>query len=383
VKVPLLDLKAQLQPLSDEIHAAVAEVINSTTYIMGPKVEELEQRLAEYCGVKHCIGVSSGTDALLVGLMALEIKPGDIVITTPYSFFASAGVVARLGGTPMLVEIDSLTFNMDPEALRQWFVKNSDKISRVKAIIPVHLFGQAANMDPIMEIARQYGIPVIEDTCQAIGTTYPSKNGTKVVGGIGLMGSLSFFPSKNLGGIGDGGMVTCNDDAFADKVRKLRNHGAHPKYYHSLIGGNFRLDPIQAAVLLVKLPHLNNWHSARRDNAHYYDENLHVPGLAKPNAVYGRQHHIYNQYVVTVPNRRDELRNFLNQNNIGNEVYYPVPFHLQECFQYLGYKQGDFVKSEHGAQHSIALPIYPELTHEMQDQVIAKIVEFYSLAPRP
>jgi dTDP-4-amino-4,6-dideoxygalactose transaminase len=378
VKVPLLDLKAQLAPIATEVKNAVIEVIESTNYIMGPKIEELEQQVAQYCQVKECITVSSGTDALLVALMALDVKPGDLVITTPYSFFASAGVVARLGATPVLVEIDSDTFNMDPKKLAEWFDGNKEKVSKVKAIIPIHLFGQCADMTPILEVANRYSIPVIEDAAQAIGATYPTKDGVRKAGSMGTIGCYSFFPSKNLGCAGDGGAVVTNDPVLGEKLRRLRTHGAKPKYYHSLIGGNFRLDPIQAAVLLVKLPHLEKWHEMRRENAHFYDETLDIKQIRKPKVAYGRQHHIYNQYVLLVEDRRDELREFLTKNNIGNEVYYPVSFHEQECFQYLGYKKGDFPVSEYNARHSIAIPIYPELNRDMQKYVVEKLGEFFS-----
>ncbi|MCO6429349.1 MAG: DegT/DnrJ/EryC1/StrS family aminotransferase [Deltaproteobacteria bacterium] len=377
MKVPLLDLKAQLTPLENEIKQAVMEVIDSTHYIMGPKVEELEKKVAEYSEVKEGIGVSSGTDALLVALMALDVKHGDIVITTPYSFFASAGVIARLGATPVFVDILPDTYNIDPSALQAWFEKEKELRAKVKAIIPVHLYGQTAEMDPILEVAEKYNVPVIEDAAQAIGATYPSKSGTKKAGSMGLMGCFSFFPSKNLGGVGDGGMVVTNDGELAEKLRKLRNHGAKPKYYHAMIGGNFRLDPIQAAVLLVKLPHLESWHMQRRENAHRYDELILSPKVKKPVSRYGRQHHIFNQYVLSVDDRRDEFRQFLTSNNIGNEVYYPVSFHEQECFKYLGYAKGSFPNSEHAARHTIALPIYPELTREMQEYVAGKVKEFY------
>jgi dTDP-4-amino-4,6-dideoxygalactose transaminase len=378
VKVPLLDLKAQLAPIATEVKEAVIEVIESTNYIMGPKIEELEQKIAEYCGAKESIAVSSGTDALLVALMALDVTHGDLVITTPYSFFASAGVVARLGATPVLVEIDADTFNMDPQKLAEWFDNNKDKASKVKAIIPIHLFGQCADMTPILEVANKYNIPVIEDSAQAIGATYPTKDGVKKSGSMGTIGCYSFFPSKNLGCAGDGGAVATNDPVLGEKLRRLRTHGAKPKYYHSMIGGNFRLDPIQAAVLLVKLPHLEKWHQMRRDNAHFYDETLNVKQIKKPKLAYGRQHHIYNQYVLLVDEKRDELRDFLTKNNVGNEVYYPVSFHEQECFQYLGYKKGDFPISEHNARHSLAIPIYPELNQDMQKYVVEKLGEFYS-----
>jgi dTDP-4-amino-4,6-dideoxygalactose transaminase len=377
MKVPLLDLKAQLNSIRAEVMQAVTEVVDSTTYIMGPKVEALEKKVAAYSDVRFGVGVTSGTDALLAALMALDVGPGDLVITTPYSFFATAGVIARLGAVPVFVEIDRETYNLDPQELRKWFDKNGDKISKVKAIIPVHLYGQCADMDPILNTARQHRVPVIEDAAQAIGATYPSAAGVKKAGSMGTMGCFSFFPSKNLGAMGDGGMVVTDDEAFAKKLAKLRSHGAAPKYFHSMIGGNFRLDPIQAAVLLVKLPHLESWHEARRKNAVYYDQHLNQKNVKKPSVAYGKNHHIYNQYVISVPEKRDDLRKFLSNNQIGNEVYYPVPFHEQECFKYLGYKTGDFPLSEYAAEHTIALPIYPELTREMQDYVIEKITEFY------
>ncbi|MEA2013805.1 MAG: DegT/DnrJ/EryC1/StrS family aminotransferase [Thermodesulfobacteriota bacterium] len=376
MKIPLLDLNAQLQTIEKEVKAAVNEVIDSTRYIMGPKVEELEAKIAEYAGAKYATGVSSGTDALLISLMVLDIGPGDIVITTPFSFFATAGVIARLGAIPAFVDIDPDTYNLSPAALRKWFESETDKRDKVKAIIPVHLYGQCADMDPILEIAREYNIPIIEDAAQAIGARYPSKAGTKKAGSMGTMGCFSFFPSKNLGAMGDGGMVVTDDATIDEKLKKLRNHGAKPKYYHALIGGNFRLDPIQAAILLVKLPHLDKWHSLRQENAAHYDKNLNVKGITKPVIAYKREFHIYNQYVISVAEKRDDLRKFLTENTIGTEIYYPVPFHEQECFRYLGYKSGDFPNSEYAATHTIALPIYPELTTEMQDFVIEKTVRW-------
>jgi len=377
MKIPLLDLKAQLDTIRDEVKTAVDDVLESTRYIMGPKVTELEEKVADYCGANFAVGVSSGTDALLISLMALDVKPGDLVLTTPYSFFATAGVVSRLNAIPVFVDIDPDTYNIDPEKLREWFQKNPDKTGSVKTIIPVHLYGQCADMDPILELANQYGIPVVEDAAQAIGSRYPSKDGVKRAGYLGTMGCFSFFPSKNLGGIGDGGMVTTNDEQVAEKLIKLRNHGSHPKYYHAMIGGNFRLDPIQAAVLLVKLKHLNAWHAGRQKNAEFYDEHFTVTTLKKPVIAYRRDYHIYNQYILSVPEKRDELRKHLAANDVGHEVYYPVPFHLQECFRYLGYKKGDFPNSEYAAEHIIALPIYPELTDEMKKYVVEKVEEFY------
>ena len=377
MKVPLLDLKAQLTTIRSEMLNAITAVLDSTQYIMGPPVADLEKKIADYCGVQFAVGVSSGTDALLVALMALEVKPGDLVITTPYSFFATAGVIARLGARPVFVDIDPRTFNLNPEHLHDWFIKNSRQIKKVKAIIPVHLYGQCADLDPILEIAGKYNIPVVEDAAQAIGASYPSKNGIKKAGSMGKMGCFSFFPSKNLGGIGDGGMVVTDDSALTEKLIKLRNHGSHQKYYHSLIGGNFRLDTIQAAALLVKLPHLKSWHLARQKHAEYYDKAFSNSVIKAPYVAYQRSYHIYNQYVILVPDKRNELRQYLADNEIGSEIYYPVPFHLQECFKYLGYNSGDFPHSEYAASHSLALPIYPELTEEMQAYVVEKVLKFY------
>jgi len=375
--IPLLDLKAQLDALRPELLQALTEVLDSTQYIMGEKVKELEHKLAEYCEVGYAIGVSSGTDALLMALMALDVEVGDLIITTPYSFFATAGVIARLKATPVLVDIEARTFNLSPEHLREWFKHHPNQIKKVKAILPVHLFGQCADMDPILAIARQYDIAVIEDAAQAIGARYPSRTGVHRAGSLGLLGCFSFFPSKNLGAIGDGGLVVTSDSALAEKLTKLRNHGSYPKYYHSLIGGNFRLDAIQAAVLLVKLPYLDSWHSARQQHAAYYDRAFANTIVQPPYLAYPRECHIYNQYVTTIPERRDDLRRYLQDNQIGQEVYYPLSFHEQPCFRYLGYRRGDFPASEYAAAHSLALPIYPELTEAMQGEVVEKILKFY------
>ncbi len=377
MKVPLLDLKPQLNTIETEVKSAVLEVLDSTRYIMGPRVEELETKIAEYVGAQFAVGVSSGSDALLVSLMALDVGPGDIVVTTPYSFFATAGAIARLNAVPTFVDIELDTYNMSSKALRRWFETETDKRGRVKAIIPVHLYGQCADMDRILEVAQEYGVPIVEDAAQAIGAKYPSETGFKKAGNMGLLGCFSFFPSKNLGGIGDGGMVVTSDGGLAEKIRNLRSHGAKPKYYHGLIGGNFRLDPIQAAVLLVKLKYLDRWHAMRQENAAHYDEHLTAPGIKKPAVAYEREYHVYNQYVISVPDRRDSLREFLREHDIGSEVYYPVPFHEQKCFQYLGYKSGDFPNSEYAAKHTLAIPVYPELTTEMQDYVIEKLDSFF------
>ena len=339
MKVPLLDLAPQHAPIRKELEEAVLRVVDSTGYILGPDVVGLEKEIADYCGTRHAIGVSSGSDALLVALMALDVGPGDVVITTTYSFFASAGCISRLNATPAFLDIDPVSFNMRPDALAAWLEDPPVERERVKAIIPVHLYGQCADLDPILEIGRTYDIPVIEDAAQAIGSSYASsfgnENGEKVVrkaGSMALCGCYSFFPSKNLGCLGDGGMVVTNDDAFADRVRRLRVHGGHEKYYYDEVGGNFRIDTLQAAVLRVKLPHLDGWAAGRRRNAEYYDEHLQVSGLVKPTAVWGREHHIYNQYVIMAPEDRDGLQAFLREREIGSAIYYPLSLHQQKCF---------------------------------------------------
>lgn len=381
MRVPLLDLSAQHGPIRAELRQTLEEVLDSGAYILGPRVAQFERQIADYLGASHGVGVSSGTDALLVALMALDVGPGDTVVTSPYSFFASAGVIARLGARPVFVDIDRATFNMDPARLDEWLSgvqgRAATREGRLKAILPVSLFGQSADMGPISEIAARYSIPLIEDAAQALGATYPTLGVVRRVGTIGAMGCYSFFPSKNLGCLGDGGMVVTGDAALAEKLRKLRNHGAHPKYYHALLGGNFRLDALQAAVLGVKLPRLDGWSAARRRNAAYYDLRLRSEFVTPPATAFGPDHHIYNQYVISVRERRDELRAFLTEQGVGCEVYYPLPFHEQEVFRGLGYRVGDFPNSEFAARHTLALPIYPELTPQMQDFVIECIGAFY------
>lgn len=378
MKVPLLDLQAQFQVVGEEIRRQISEVLESAQFINGPKVTGIEQAVCDYVGAGYGIGVSSGSDALLVALMALDVAPGDLVLTTPYSFFATAGAVARLGAEPVFVDIESSTYNLCPTKLSDWLSENLEKIERVKACIPVHLYGQAADMQQILPICREHGIPVIEDAAQAIGTRLVLDNEVRKAGSVGDIGCYSFFPSKNLGGIGDGGMVVTSDEELATKIRKLKNHGSHPKYYHQLIGGNFRLDAIQAAALLAKLPHLDDWHAKRQENAAYYDEQFQgIEELITPAISGDRVYHIYNQYVLRAPDR-DRLRAHLTERNIGNEVYYPVSFHEQECFAYLGYATGDFPEAEGAAAGTVAIPIYPELTREMQDYVVAAIKEYYA-----
>jgi dTDP-4-amino-4,6-dideoxygalactose transaminase len=365
--VPLLDLQAQYRPLREELLAAIARVCDSQRFIMGPEVEALEQELAASLGVAAAVAVSSGTDALLASMMALGIGPGDEVVTSTYSFFATAGCVTRLGATPRLVDIDPATYNIDPAALRRALTP------RTKAILPVHLYGLCADLDPIMAVAAEAGIPVIEDACQAIGATYKGRQ----AGTLGRVGCFSFFPSKNLGAFGDAGLVTTNDARLAQEIRLLRNHGAEQRYFHKRIGGNFRLDAIQAAVLRVKLPHLARWTSLRRDNAARYLRLFERHGLAAPVTLPIEPSgyvHIYNQFIVRVPDR-DRVRAFLTEHGIGTEIYYPVPFHLQECFASLGHRRGDFPQAEAAADSTIALPIYGELTEEQQDTVVRTLAD--------
>ncbi|MBH0196441.1 MAG: DegT/DnrJ/EryC1/StrS family aminotransferase [Nitrospira sp.] len=376
--VPLLDLKAHHEPLQKEILDAVEQVFKSQAFILGSEVGKLEERVAAYCQTKYGIGVTSGTDALLIALMALGVGPGDEVITSPYSFFATAGVVARLGAKPVLVDIDPKTFNIDPSKISQAITPKS------KAIIPVHLYGQCADMAPIMDLAKRHNLGVIEDAAQAIGSEY--RDGRRACS-MGTIGCLSFFPSKNLGCLGDGGMVVTNDPDLAERIRILRVHGSQPKYYHKLIGGNFRLDTIQAAVLNVKLNYLDGWTKRRQENAARYETLFQQSGLVQkgkvrlPEPVYrdsGITHyHIYNQFVLRVE-RRDDLIAHLKQKGVGAEIYYPVPFHLQECFRYLGHKAGDFMESERAANETIAIPIYPELTMAQQTEVVEAVVEFFA-----
>ena len=375
--VPLLDLKAHHEPLQQEIMAALEQTFRSQAFILGSEVGKLEERVATYCQARYGVGVTSGTDALLIALMALGVGPGDEVITTPYSFFATAGAVVRLGTKPVLVDIDPTTYNLDPSKIDQAVT------AKTKAIIPVHLYGQCADMGPIMDLARKHNLSVIEDAAQAIGSEY--RDGRRACS-MGTIGCLSFFPSKNLGCLGDGGMAVTNDPDLAERMRVLRVHGSKPKYYHKLIGGNFRLDTIQAAVLNVKLNYLDGWTKKRQENADRYGGLFRQSGLVQkgnvqlPEAVYRssgvKHYHIYNQFVLRVE-RRDDLMAHLKQKGIGAEIYYPVPFHLQECFRYLGYRQGDFPESERAADETVAIPIYPELTFEQQTEVVEAITAFY------
>jgi dTDP-4-amino-4,6-dideoxygalactose transaminase len=368
MKVPLLDLRAQYEPMRTEILATIARVCDSQQFILGPEIAGLEEELARLLGVPHAVAVSSGTDALLVALMALGIKSGDEVVTTTYSFFATAGAIARVGARPVLVDIDPETFNLDPAKL-------ADAITpRTRAILPAHLFGLAADMDPILDEASRAGVPVIEDAAQAIGATYKARP----VGGMGRFGCFSFFPSKNLGAFGDAGLLTTGDADLARRARLLRTHGMEPKYCHHLVGGNFRMDALQAAVLRVKAPRLAAWTEARRVNASRYVRLFREAGLIErvgvPVEPVGRRH-VFNQFVIRA-RERDALKRHLDAAGIGNEIYYPVPFHLQPCFAELGHRAGDFPQAERAAQESLAIPIYGELSMEQQQAVVQAIGEF-------
>ena len=386
--VPLLDLKAQYAQIRAEVMPIIEEVCASQRFILGEHVLGLEAEVARYCGSSAGIGVSSGTDALLLALMALGIGAGDEIITSPFTFFATAGTVARLGARPVFCDIDPVSFNLSPAAVADFVeqhcrLQNGELINRrtggrVKGLMPVHLYGQSADMDPLMATARQHRLKVIEDAAQAIGTEY---RGVRV-GSIGDIGCFSFFPSKNLGAFGDAGLCTTNDAELAESMRVLRVHGGKPKYFHSVIGGNFRIDELQAAVLRVKLKYLDGWTAARQRNAAYYDAAFAAAGIANllvtPKAA-GQGRHIFNQYVVRVQNR-DALKDFLAARSIGTEIYYPVPLHLQQCFAYLKHVAGDFPESERAAKETLALPIYPELSEAQLAHVVASVAEFYSSA---
>jgi dTDP-4-amino-4,6-dideoxygalactose transaminase len=364
--VPLLDLRAQHDAIRQEVLAAVEQIFDSQRFILGPPVEQLERRLAEYCGCEAGVGVSSGTDALLCCLMALELEPGDQVVTSPYSFFATAGSIWRTGARPVFVDIDPQTFNLDPAGLEAALGP------RTRAIVPVHLFGQTAEMDPILELARARGLPVIEDAAQAIGASHRGRR----AGSLGDAGCLSFFPSKNLGGAGDGGMIVTRDGDLARRLALLRAHGGRQLYEHKLVGGNFRLDALQAAVLLVKLEHLDRWSAARRDNAARYDRLLaQVPEVTPP-VVRPHNVSVFNQYVIRAE-RRDRLREHLTRAGIGTQIYYPRCLHRQPCFAELGYREGSFPRAERAAAESLALPIFPELGAERLARVAGAIAGFY------
>jgi dTDP-4-amino-4,6-dideoxygalactose transaminase len=394
MRVPLLDLHEQLKPLRDDILAGITEVLDSTGYIMGPRVEALEREIARYCETEQGIGVTSGTDALLAVLMALGISPGDLVLTTPYTFVATIGCILRLGARPLFADIDPVSFNIDPAKAAE-VLADPRHAGRIKAILPVHLFGQCADMAPLMALAEEHHLPVVEDAAQAIGAVYPWTKGETLTwrraGSMGIAGCFSFFPSKNLGGIGDGGMITVQDSELAARIRIIRVHGGEPKYHHGVVGGNFRLDPIQAVALSVKLPHLPDWHRARRRNASVYQALFAETGLldrglvSLPVAVYAEEaracggevdYHIYNQYVIRVK-ERDALKAYLQEEGIGSEIYYPIPMHKQGCVAHLGLNELSFPEAEKAAAETLALPIYPELTREMQQLVVEAIAGFF------
>jgi dTDP-4-amino-4,6-dideoxygalactose transaminase len=377
MNVPLLDLKAHHQPLRKELLAALAQVLEKNNFILGQEVTDLEETVAAYSQTRFGVGVSSGTDALVAALMALDIKTGDEVITTPLSFFATVGAIVRLGAKPVFVDIDPVTYNLDPLRLEAALTP------RTRAIIPVHLYGQCADMDPILQLATRRGLAVVEDAAQAIGSEYRNK---RRAGSMGVAGCLSFFPSKNLGGLGDGGMVVTNDQAFAERLRILRVQGAKPKYYHKVVGGNFRLDTLQAAVLNVKLGYLDRWTAVRQQHADLYERLFRDAGLAEekkvrlPKAVYKEagvaHYHIYNQFVIGV-SVRDQLQAHLKTKGIGTEVYYPVPLHRQECLKHLGYQEGDFPEAERACRELLALPVYPELNEDQQHYVVETVKDWF------
>lgn len=370
MKVPLLDLSEQNAALRPEIEAALGRVLDTNGFILGGEVKALEGELAAYCATKYAIGCASGSDALLLALMALDVQAGDEVITTPYSFFATVSAITRLGAVPVFVDIDPQTYNLEISQIESRITE------RTKAIQPVHLYGQCSDMKALREVAAKHNIPLVEDAAQAIGA---EENGTRA-GAMSEIGCFSFYPSKNLGGMGDGGFMTTDDDALAERLFALRVHGSKERYHHKWVGLNSRLDGFQGAVLLVKLPHLDRWSDKRKANADRYRELFTDAGLTEQIALpFERDNvrHIYNQYVIRVPHKRDELRAFLTENEIGTDVYYPVALHLQECFQYVGYKSGDFPESEKASRETLALPIFPELKGEQQDYVVEKIAEFF------
>jgi dTDP-4-amino-4,6-dideoxygalactose transaminase len=395
MRVPLLDLSQQYAALAEPIRAQVEEVLSTQNFILGPKVQAFEKAVADYSGAPHAIGVSSGTDALLAVFMALGLGPGDAVVTSDYSFFATGGCIARVGAAPVFIDIDPVTYNLSTTALEQYLTEscrreddgsvrtsNGDK---VRAIVPVHLYGLCCDMEPVLEIAARFGLKVIEDAAQALGSEYLVRGKMSKAGTMGNSGTFSFYPSKNLGAAGDAGMIVCRDEAFAKHVRDCRQHGMEPRYYHHFIGGNFRLDEIQAAILGVKLPHLDEWSAARRGVADYYREKFNLLGptnrITLPAEPYRDRgltnHHIYHQYVIRTA-RRDALREHLTRKEIGTAIYYPLALHEQECFRYLEYRAGDFPESERAARETLALPIYPELSREAQRYVVEAIAEFFA-----
>ncbi len=389
MNIPMLDLKTQYENIKDEINKKVLDTLSSQRFILGPEVEAFEQELADYSGTKFACGVSSGSDALILSLMTLGIGQGDSVITTPFTFFATAGAIVRVGAKPVFCDIQEDTFNIDPVCLRDVLeTKFKEGDRTIKAVIPIHLYGQCVDMNAINALADLYNLSVLEDAAQAVGAEYPSQESVRRACAMGHLGILSFFPSKNLGGFGDGGMVLTSDEALARRLKLLRTHGSKNKYYYASVGGNFRLDALQAAVLRVKLKHLEGWHEARRQNALFYDQKFIESGLVEkgliqiPVPIYKktgvRNYHIYNQYVIRIQ-RRNELKEFLKTKGVPTAIYYPLPLHLQECFSYLGYTEGDFPVSEKAAEEVLALPIYPELSKDQQEYAVSSIAKFFKL----
>src|SRR6266851_6401264 len=393
MRVPLLDLSEQYRALSDGIRAATDEVLASQRFILGPKLAEFEKAIAEYCHVSHAVGVSSGTDALLAVLMALEIGLGDAVITTAYSFFATGGCIARVGATPVFIDIDPDTYNISPTALKSYLDEHCHRVEgkllnenrqTICAVVPVHLFGLCCEMNEIRHVAREHNLLLIEDAAQAIGADCPLDGGSAKAGTMGDAGCFSFYPSKNLGAAGDAGLVVCRNEQFADRLRICRQHGMEARYRHRFIGGNFRLDELQAAILNVKLPWLDRWSAARRGAADFYRQEFERLGLtnrvALPHEPYRdcglTNHHIYHQFVIRAP-ERDALRTHLGQREIGTATYYPIGLHQQGCFAYLGYQEGDLPETERAARETLALPMYPELTPDAQRYVVRAIAEFF------
>ena len=394
MRVRLLDLSGQYAALAEEIRAATEEVLSSQRFILGPKLAEFEAAAAAYCGAPHGIGVSSGTDALLAVLMALEIGLGDAVLTTAYSFFATGGCITRVGATPVFIDIDPDTYNISPAALRRYLEKFCHSVEgklvnenrqTIVALVPAHLFGLCCDMNEMLAIAREHNLILIEDAAQAIGAEFRLQNGAVKAGTMGDAGCFSFYPSKNLGAAGDAGLVICRNEQFAERLRRCRHHGMGAQYRHDFVGGNFRLDEIQAAILSVKLPHLDSWSAARRKVAGFYTDEFRRIGLEKkiqlPVEPYAKQgltnHHIYHQYVIRTQ-RRDELRKYMAEREIETAIYYPLALHEQPCFEYLGYKAGDFPEAELAARETLALPIYPEIPREAQQYVVNCIAEFFS-----
>jgi dTDP-4-amino-4,6-dideoxygalactose transaminase len=388
MKFPLLDLKAQYKSIEKELKERVSEVLDSQMFILGAEVKALEEELSEYMGAQHALGVSSGSDALIISLMALQVAQGDAVVTTPFTFFATGGAIARLGAKPVFCDIEPNTFNIDPQKLAELLEFEIEKKgnSRIKGIIPVHLYGQCADMMPIRSLAKKYSLFVLEDAAQAVGSEYLIDSEIKRACTLGDIGTLSFYPAKNLGAYGDSGMVLTDDQDLADRMRLLRVHGSSNKYMYDILGGNFRMDAIQAAILRIKLKHLDSWILERQKKARTYDERFKEEGLVEsrevqtPAAVYRdaelKYFHTYHQYVIRAA-RRNDLQLYMREKGVPSAIFYPMPLHLQKCFSYLGYNEGDFPESEKAASEVLALPIYPELSDENQEYVVATIKDFY------